>query len=394
MRIALVHDWITGLRGGERVLDTLARHYPDADLFTLFYQPGSTTEAIDSLRVRASFLNQVPGARRHYRKLLPLYPLAMRQLRVEGYDLVLSISHAVSKNIRIEGGVPHLCYCLTPMRYVWDQIDAYLGRGPRRALAAPLVAALRRHDLTYSSPERVDRFLGISSAVADRIRRHYGRSARILHPPVDVERIRPDNREPDDFYLLIGGFVPYKREEIAIEAFRQRAERLVIIGDGPTRRRLEARAPANVEFTGRITDDELRTRLQRCRALIHPQNEDFGIAAVEAQAAGRPVIALGRGGALDTVRPLALTHSDGRVDWREESRPTGLHFSEQSPEGLGTAMDTFAAHAHRFDSQEIRAHAEGFAEQRFLAEISAEIDALASGQATSLPRIEAEGPHA
>jgi glycosyltransferase involved in cell wall biosynthesis len=392
VRIALVHDWVTGLRGGERVLDTLARNYPDADLFTLFYQAGSTTEAIDALRVRASFLNNAPGARRHYRKLLPLYPLAMRQLRAEGYDLVLSINHSVSKSISIEEGVPHLCYCLTPMRYIWDQIDAYLGRGPRRALAAPLVAALRRHDLAHSGPERVDRFLGISSAVADRIRRHYGRSAPILHPPVDVERIRPDGREADDFYLLIGGFVPYKREEIAIEAFRHRAERLVVAGDGPTRQRLEARAPANVEFTGRIPDDELRVHLQRCRALIHPQDEDFGIAAVEVQAAGRPVIALGRGGALDTVRPLALIHANGQIDWREEARPTGLHFSEQSPESLAAALDAFAAHAHRFDSEVIRAHAEGFSEERFLDEITGEIDALVNRRAKPPRKIETGAP--
>jgi glycosyltransferase involved in cell wall biosynthesis len=385
VRIALVHDWVIGLRGGERVLDTIARSHPGSDLFTLFYRPGSTTAAIDSLRVHASFLNRVPGADRHYRKLLPLYPLAAQQLRVEGYDLVLSISHAVAKNVRTESGVPHLCYCLTPMRYIWDQVDAYLGRGARRVLAAPLVAALRRHDVARSGPGQIDRFVAISSAVADRIQRHYGRSAGIIHPPVDVERIRPDGRDPSDFYLLIGGFVPYKREDIAIEAFRHRSERLLVVGDGPTRRRLEARAPANVEFTGRLSDRDLLAHLQRCRALIHPQEEDFGIAAVEAQAAGRPVIALGSGGALDTVRPLIIAHRDGRLDWREEAQPTGIHFREQSAEALGVAIDAFAANAHHFEARRIRAHAERFSSQRFLDELAAEMDALSGTGKNSPP---------
>jgi glycosyltransferase involved in cell wall biosynthesis len=212
--------------------------------------------------------------------------------------------------------------------------------------------------------------------VADRIHRHYGRRARIIYPPVDVDRIQPDGREPDDFYLLIGGFVPYKREDIAIDAFRNRPERLVVVGDGPMRRRLEAGAPANVEFTGYITDDEVLTYLQRCRALIYPQDEDFGIAAVEAQAAGRPVIAYARGGALDTVRPLLVAEADGSLHWPEEPDPTGIHFREQNPGALGRAIDAFGEHAHRFESDRIRARAAGFGHQRFLSELSAEILAL------------------
>lgn len=376
MRIALVHDWLTGMRGGERVVDVIARNYPDAELFTLFHQPGSTTAAIENLEIHASPLNRFPGSERHYRKLLPLYPWAANRLRVENFDLVLSISHAVAKNVRTEIGIPHLCYCLTPMRYIWDQIDAYLGRGARRMLAAPLVTALRRYDVAHSGPEHIDRFVAISSTVSERIQNHYGRNSTIIHPPVDTERIRPDGRAPDDFFLLVGGFVPYKREEIVIEAFRRRHDRLVIVGDGPTRQRLEARAPANVEFTGRITDAEILQRLQRCRALIYPQVEDFGITAVEAQAAGRPVIAHGAGGSLDTVRPLFSASEDGSLAWLEEGSPSGAYFNGQNPEALGVALDAFAKYAHRFEVSCIRENAERFGEARFVAELAAEIDAL------------------
>ena len=210
VRLALVHDWVTGMRGGERVLDVIAQAFPGSDLYTLFYEEGATSPAIDALNVQASSLARLPGARRHYRKLLPLYPWAADRFPLEGYDLVLSVSHAVAKNVKVEPGTPHLSYCLTPMRYIWDQIDAYLGKGPRRFLSAPLVGALRRYDRARSHPEHVDRFVAISETVAERIEQHYGREAAVIHPPVETERIRPDQQSPDDFYLLVGGFVPYK----------------------------------------------------------------------------------------------------------------------------------------------------------------------------------------
>ncbi len=372
------------MRGGERVLDVIARAYPDADLYTLIHRPNVTTPAIEALRIRASPLNRLPGVGQHYRKLLPLYPWAARQLKIEGYDVVLSISHAVAKNARIEDGIPHISYCLTPMRYVWDQVDAYLGRGARRVLAAPLVAALRRQDVARSDTRQVGRFVAISSAVADRIQRHYGRSSKVIHPPVDVDRIQPNGQGPEDFYLLVGGFVQYKREDVAIEAFRMRSDRLVVVGDGPTRRSLEASAPPNVEFTGRLSDEELRTCFQTCRALIHPQEEDFGISAVEAQAAGRPVIAYGRGGARDTVRPLLTAHPGGELQWADDSGATGLYFSEQTPEALGAALDAFAKHSPLLDAHRIRANAERFSSERFVAELAAEI-ADASGRRSSSP---------
>ena len=379
MRIALVHDWLTGMRGGERVLDAIARAYPEADLYTLFYKPGSTSPAIDALRIQASPLNRLPGASKHYRKLLPLYPWAVKRLKVVGYDLVLSVSHAVAKNVTVEEGVPHLDYCLTPMRYIWDQVDAYLGRGPRRWLSSPLVGALRHYDQSRSSPDQIDRFVAISHTVADRIQRHYGRSASIVFPPVDIERIRPNGQDAEDFYLLIGGFVPYKREDIAIDAFRQRSDRLIIVGDGPTRRGLQKSAPKNVVFTGSISDEGVTALLQRCRALLYPQEEDFGIVAVEAQAAGRPVIAFGAGGALDTVRPLLSVDQEGRSEVYAETAPTGVFFSDQSGRALGLALDAFVEHAESFDSECIRAHAEAFGSERFIAELRSEISSVMEG---------------
>ena len=362
MRIALVHDWVNGLRGGERVLHELACLWPEADLYTLFHVPGATTAAIDGLRIRTSALNRLPGSRRHYRALLPLFPLAIERFHLTGYDLVVSISHAVAKGARVDSRIPHLCYCLTPMRYVWDQADAYLGRGVRRALAAPLMHYLRRWDRRTSAPDRVTRFVAISRTVAGRIRRHYGREARVIHPPVDVDRIRPSAGPREPFYLLVGGFVPYKREDLALVAFERLGVPLVVAGDGPLRRELERSAPPNARFVGRVSDAELRDLYARCRALIYPQEEDFGIIPLEAQAAGAPVIAFARGGATDTVIPLG-----------DSGPPTGVWCPEQTPEALCDAVHAFEVCERDCDPKAIRAHAEGFSAPRFRSELTAAV---------------------
>lgn len=372
MRIALVHDWVTGLRGGERVLDTLARAHPDAHLHTLIHRPGTTTPAIDALAIHTSPLNGLPGIERHYRKFLPLFPLAIGRLDLRGYDLVLSISHAVARSAPVPPGTPHLAYCLTPMRYVWDHVDAYLGHGAKRWLATPLIGALRRFDRSHSTPDHVDRFVAISRAVASRIRRHYGRDSRVVHPPVAVERFRPSLRPPEDFYLLVGGFVPYKREQLVIDAFRKHGGRLIVVGDGPLRRDIAKRAPANVEFVGRLDDPSLAELFANCRALIYPQEEDFGIVAVEAQASGRPVIAFAAGGALDSVRPLPRSADP---DGSGAAGATGILFEDQSVEGLLAAIRVFERHEAAFDPKLIRAHAERFSTERFLHELALEIEA-------------------
>jgi len=367
LKVVLVHDWLTGMRGGERVLDELAGMFPDAELFTLIYVAGSASPRIEALRITASPLSRLPGAARHYRKLLPLFPAAIERLRLPACDLVLSTSHAVAKAARPPRGARHLAYCFTPMRYVWDQADAYLGRGVRRALSLPLAAWLRRFDRRTSGPERIQRVVAISHVVADRIRRAWGRDASVVYPPVAVERFAPRPEGPDDFYLLVGGFVPYKREDLALQAFAGLDRPLLVAGDGPLRRRLEAEAPANARFLGRVGDAELASLYARCRALVYPQEEDFGIVPLEAQASGRPVIALGRGGATETV--IGLDDPAGRA-------PTGVFFATQTPGALADAVRRFEGAAARFDPAAIRAHAERFRGERFRAEMRAEIEAV------------------
>jgi glycosyltransferase involved in cell wall biosynthesis len=366
VRVALVQDWLTGFRGGERVLHEIAGMFPDADLYTLIHVPGSTSERIDALEPIASPLSRLPGAARHYRKLLPLFPLAIERFYLDGYDLVLSHSHSFAKGVRTAPGTPHVCYCMTPIRYVWDQADAYLGHGWKRALAAPLVAYLRRWDRRTSSPECVKAFLSNSATVAERIHRIYGREARVVYPPIDTERLMPSHAPPDDYYLLVGGFVPYKAENLAIEAFRGLGRRLVVAGDGPTRPALQASAPQNVEFRGRVSDAELLELYRGCRALLYPQEEDFGMIAVEAQACGRPVIAYARGGATETVIPL--DDPAGRA-------PTGVWFHEPSAAALADAVARFETHESTLEAAAIRKNAERFSTASFRSELKAALDA-------------------
>jgi glycosyltransferase involved in cell wall biosynthesis len=369
VRVALVHDWVTGLRGGERVLDELAQIFPDADLYTLVHVPGSTTARIDALRIHTSPLQRLPGAARHYRELLPLLPWAIRQLRLDGYDLVISVHHAMAKAVRIAPGTPHLCYCLTPMRYAWDAVDVYLGRGLRRIAAEPLLAGLRRFDRRTAGPEQVTKVVAISEYVRGRVRRHWQRDASIVYPPVDVEAFRPDGLPPDDFYLLVGAFVPYKRTDLAIDAFARLGRRLLVVGNGPQRAALERRAPHNVEFLGRVSESELARLYARCRALVYPQEEDFGIAALEAQASGRPVIAFRRGGAVETVRM-----HEGRLESARVG--TGIGFDAQTPESLVDAVRRFEEAEPLFDAKLIRSHAERFSAPRFRDEFLREVQAF------------------
>ena len=366
MRVALVQDWLTGFRGGEKLLEGFAILFPDADLYTLIHVPGSTSDRIERLQIHASWLSALPGVARHYRMLLPLFPSTIERFSLDGYDMILSNSHSFAKGVRVAPGTPHICSCMTPIRYVWDHVDGYLGRGPKRLLATPLVHYLRSWDRKTSTPERVTGFVAISQAVAARIRRHYGRDSRVVHPWVDTHRYRPSGEKPEDFYLLVGGFVPYKSEAVAIEAFRRLGRSLIVAGDGPSRRALEARAPANVRFVGRVSNERLAELYACTRALIHPQEEDFGMIAVEAQAAGRPVIALDRGGARETV---VGTDAGG------SSVPTGLLYERSEPDSLVAAVQEFESRESSYDSNAIRRHAEHFALPRFHREF---IEALES----------------
>jgi glycosyltransferase involved in cell wall biosynthesis len=267
------------------------------------------------------------------------------------------------------------------MRYIWDQVDAYLGHGPRRWFATPAIHALRRFDVRTSGPSSVNRFVAISSEVADRIRRHYGREANVVAPPVDLSWIEPAREPAEDFYLHVAGFVPYKRDSLVIETFRRMKRRLVVVGDGPGRATLERRATSNIEFTGRIDDGMLASLYRRTRALIQPQHEDFGLVAVEVQAAGRPVIAFGEGGARDTVRPLFDDPIEEPIEEPDRSHDpaidaTGIFFHQATTESLAIAIERFEKSENRFDTDSIRRWAEGFSPSRFDLAFDREIDAV------------------
>jgi glycosyltransferase involved in cell wall biosynthesis len=349
MKVALVHDWLTGMRGGERCLDVFCELYPDADLYTLLHVPGSVEPLIERRRVVTSFIQRLPDAARAYRRYLPLFPLAVSRFDLRGYDLVLSSSHAVAKSVRAPAGTLHVCYCFTPMRYVWDLYDDYFGEsaGPlTRAVMPPVAAALRRWDRRTAA--RVGRFVAISGFVADRIRRAYGRSADVIYPPVDVARFRIEEN-PEDYYLVVSALTPYKRVDLAVEAAARLGRRLLVVGTGPEERRLRALARPGVRFLGWRDDAEVADLYARCRALLFPGVEDFGITPLEAMASGRPVIALGQGGALETVVPPGTA-----------SPPTGLFFERQTVDDIVRAIRDFERDPGRFEPKALRRRAEAF----------------------------------
>ena len=363
-RVVLVHDWLTGMRGGEKVLEMLCVTYPDADLLTLFPVPGSVSPAIERLRPRSSILTYLPGIRRFYRYCLPIFPHVIEQFDLDQYDLVISTSHCAAKAVVKTGRARHLCYCFTPMRYAWDQFDAYFPEervGPlANRLLRPVLGALARWDAATAG--RVDRYVAISQHVASRIRRYYNRGAIVIYPPVDTEFYCPDGTAPEDFLLIVSALVPYKRIDLAVEASRLTGIPLRIVGDGPERERLMSLAAgggATVEFLGTVSDDDIRGLYRRAAAVLLPGEEDFGIAPVEAQACGRPVVALARGGALETV-------IDG---------VTGVLVVEPSPQAFAAGI--LRARETSFDPGAVRAHAVKFDRSVFSRSIQATIESMA-----------------
>jgi glycosyltransferase involved in cell wall biosynthesis len=368
-RVALVHDWLTGMRGGERCLEVFCELFPDADLFTLLHVPGTVSPTIENRRIATSFIQRLPAAAARYRQYLPLMPAAVGRFDLRGYDLVLSSSHCVAKGARAGPGAVHVCYCFTPMRYVWDRYADYIGAradvGTRLALPA-LAPVLRAWDRAAS--RRADHYVAISEHVRTRIRRCYGRESTVIYPPVDVQRFELADGAADDFYLVVSALVPYKRVDLAIRAATALGRRLLVVGAGPEAGRLQALAGPTVEFLGWCSDDEVADLYRRCRAVLFPGCEDFGIVPLEAMAAGRPVIALAAGGALETIVPPGA-----------DAPPTGLLFPEQSAESLEAAMRRFEADDGVFHPKALRARAEQFDRERFRAAMRAFLAAQLHG---------------
>ena len=359
------------MRGGERCLEVFCELFPDADLFTLLHVPGRVSALIERRRIVTTFVQRLPAVATRYRYYLPLFPSAVESFDLRGYDLVLSSSHCVAKGARPTPGTPHVCYCFTPMRYVWDLYDDYFGRGAGRLtrLVMPAVAArLRRWDRESSA--RVDRFVAISRHVATRIDRCYGRSAAVIYPPVDVQRFDVAEGDDDGFYLIVSALAPYKRLDLALQAAGRLDRRLLVVGTGPEERRLRALAGPGVELLGHRSDDEIAELYRRCRAVLFPGLEDFGIVPVEAMAAGRPVIAFAAGGALETVVPPG-----------GDRPPTGLFFHAQTVDALAEAMRRLESGAVAFDPKALRARADEFDRARFKERIAAFLAEAVAGTA-------------
>jgi len=369
MRVALVHDWLTGMRGGEKVLERIAAMFPDAPIHTLVWNRGSVSPALESHPIRTSFLQRIPGAATRYRWYLPLFPAAVERFRLSGFDAVVSSSHAVARAVRTPPGTFHLSYVHTPMRYVWDLEDQYFPRGrfpwPFSWYVRNTCARLRRWDVATS--DRPHALIANSAHVAARIARHWGREAAIVHPPVDVERfIAPggDEDPPRSGYLLAGALAPYKRGDLAIEACRRLERPLLVIGSGQEGDRLRRVAGDAAEFRGWVNGADLARALTEARALLFPGEEDFGILPVEAMAAGTPVIAYGRGGALETVGRGAEPDALARVAAGGEAVvPGGVLFGEQTVGGLCRAIQLLEA--RRFERSALRPLAGPFSAERF-----------------------------
>jgi len=350
MRVAIVHYWLLNQRGGEAVLEALCRLLPDADLFTLFYDPQRVSPAIRERHITASFLNPL---RRHYRALLPFMPMALEHFDLRGYDLVISSESGPAKGVLVPSGARHICYCHTPMRYLWDLYPAYLHEWThspwKRAMMAPVASYLRLWD--YASAARVDEFIANSLNVSRRIWRCYRRQSQVIHPPVAVETFYW--RAPEDYYLIVSELVPYKRVDTAVRLFSRTGRKLRVVGDGPELANVKSMARANVEFCGRVSAEELRELYARCRAFILPGEEDFGITPVEALASGKAVIALGRGGVLESAPPEG-----------------GIFYEEPDERQLEDAIGRFEKVEARIVSADLQASVARFSEAEFSSQMS------------------------
>ena len=375
VEVALVHDWLTGMRGGEKCLEVLCEAFPEATLHSLIHREGALSPPIESMTIKTSPLQRIPGVFQHYRHLLPIMPLAVRSLVIKDVDLVVSLSHCVAKAVVPPPGVPHVCYCFTPMRYAWQGRDAYLDgwrdRPVRRGVARFVLDQLRRWD--RATAERVTHFVAISRTIQERIATCYGRESHVIEPPVDVDFYTPAESRRGDFYLIVSALVPYKRVDQAVRACERLGRPLVVIGAGPERDRLETLAGPRTRFLGWQPDDVIREHYRTCRALLFPGEEDFGIVPIEALACGAPVIALGRGGVAETV--------DDQV---------GRIYPDASSEGLAQAIEAWEREGEPHDAGLARRRAEGLSKEVFRERL---LDYLDQVRAEAVERSATPRPH-
>lgn len=361
-RVALGHDWLTGMRGGERVLEYFCRAFPDAPVAAVVGDGALVSREISSHRLIFSPIARIPGAIRHFRAALPLLPLAAHLTKIPaGTDLVITTSHCVANGFSKPAGARHVCVCFSPMRYAWLFYEEYFGRNPlKAALVKPVLAALRAWDRRES--RKVDRFVAISRHVAKRIRDFYGREAAVAYPPVDLERCTPaPNAAPGAFDLVVSALVPYKKIDLAVRVYSRNGWPLKIVGAGGCEKALRRIAGPTVEFLGRLPDADVLALYRSCRFLVFPGEEDYGIVPLEAQACGRPVVAFGRGGALETV-------ADG---------VSGVFFAEQTEDSLRDAVERAAAMS--WDPAAVRRNAEKFGPAQFLEAMAREVKAALDG---------------
>jgi glycosyltransferase involved in cell wall biosynthesis len=345
MRVAIVHDWLNGMRGGEKVLEGFLELFPDATIYTLLHERGKVSPEIEARPIVTSWLNRIPGIYRHYRNLLPLFPAAIESFDLSSYDLVISSSHSVAKGVR-PGHALHICYCHTPMRYVWDAEDDYRFDALRGFAMRSVRERLQRWDC--ESAARVDYFIANSEFVRQRIRLYYGRDAEVICPPVDTQFFQPGAAVgSSDFYLAAGALVPYKRFDLIVHAFNKMGRRLIVVGGGAELSRLRRMAATNVEVRGWVSDNELRTLYRSAKGLVVAAREDFGIVAVEAQACGCPVIAYGAGGSSEIIQ-------DGI---------NGILFAEQHADDIGRAVRR--ADGMAWPADRVRHQVEAFSRETF-----------------------------
>ena len=356
MKVAIIHDWLTGMRGGELVLDSLLKIYPDAELFTLFYNKGTLNERIENRKIHTAFTDRLPLKASKYRSYLPLFPMAIETLDLRGFDLILSSSHCVAKGIIPPPNSIHISYIHSPMRYVWDLYYDYFPAksGLKFLIIQAISNYLRSWDV--SSSHRVDQYTANSKFIAKRIKKYYARDSVVIHPPCLPEGYKVIEEKKEDFYLIVSAFAPYKRIDLAIEAFRKNGKRLVIIGGGQDEKKLKQSVPSNIEFLGGRPRAEIAEFYKKARAFIFPGLEDFGITPVESQGYCTPVIAFGEGGALETV-----------VD-----KKTGVFFPNQTVESLNDAISRFEKLT--FSAKDFQKNINRFTEEKFINEIKNQVD--------------------